>query len=61
MDVRGGRVLMFQLRDDGKYRECGESAVLAGVMVDVLAATLGRLGEMGNMGTANWFMGQVNG
>ncbi|MFM2431237.1 MAG: hypothetical protein RLZZ511_2450 [Cyanobacteriota bacterium] len=58
VDVRGGRVLMFQVGDDGKYRECGESAVLAGVTVDVLAATLGRLGEMGNMGAANWFMGQ---
>jgi Uma2 family endonuclease len=59
VDVRGGRVLMFKLGDDGKYRECGESAVLAGVTVDVLAATLGQLGEMGNMGAANWFMGQV--
>jgi hypothetical protein len=52
-------VLMFRLGDDGKYRECGESGVLAGVTVDVLVATLGRLGEMGNMGAANWFMGEI--
>ncbi len=59
VDVPGLRVLMFRLGADGKYRECVESGVLAGVGVDVLVATLGRLGEMGNMGAANWFMGQM--
>ncbi len=59
VDVQGLRVLMFRLGADGKYRECGESGVLAGAGVDVLVATLGRLGEMGNMGAANWFMGQI--
>jgi hypothetical protein len=59
VDVQGLRVLMFRLGEDGKYRECEESGVLAGVTVDLLVAKLGRLAEMGNMESASWFIEQI--
>ncbi len=59
VDVKGLRVLMFRLGEDGRYRECEVSGVLEGVSVGLLGEVLDRVGEMGNIGAAQWFVEQV--
>jgi Uma2 family endonuclease len=59
IDVQGRRVMIFGLGEDGKYRQCAVSQVLAGVTTGLLEETLGRLALGTNISAANWFMQQV--
>jgi Uma2 family endonuclease len=61
IDVQGRRVMVFGLGEDGKYRQCEVSQVLAGVTTGLLEETLGRLAQGTNISAANWFMQQVKG
>jgi Uma2 family endonuclease len=59
IDVQGRRVMIFGLGEDGKYRQCAVSQVLAGVTTGLLEETLGRLAQGTNISAASWFMQQV--
>ncbi|WP_373542506.1 Uma2 family endonuclease [Chamaesiphon sp.] len=57
IDVKGRQVLAFRLVD-GKYEQCSESVVLAGLPIELLEQTLDRMdNENGN--AALWFATQL--
>lgn len=59
VDVRGRRVIAFQLQPDGKYKECFESLTLAGLPISLLEQTLALLNEGTNGSAATWFAQQI--
>lgn len=58
-DVRGKRVLAFQLQEDGNYQQCEYSRVLEGLPISLLNQTLERLNYEDNGRAALWFNQQI--
>ena len=58
VDIKGKRVLAFRLQENGKYRQCNVSEVVAGLPILLLEQTLLRL-ESDNFAAAIWFSQQV--
>ncbi len=58
-DVRGKRVLAFQLQEDGNYQQCEYSGVLEGLPIAVLNGTLERLIEGDHASATLWFNQQI--
>ena len=59
IDVQGRRVLMFGLVA-GKYQEVETSALMPGVTVALLEATITKWVEGTNIAAASWFMKQIS-
>ncbi|MCL1468789.1 Uma2 family endonuclease [Argonema galeatum] len=61
IDVRGLRVIAFQLQSNGTYQECDSSLALEGLSISLLEQTLARLKEGTNGSAAAWFAQQIAG
>jgi Uma2 family endonuclease len=59
IDVRGKRVLAFQLQENRVYQECTNSSTLSGLPISLLEQTLSRLNEETNGSAALWFSQQI--
>ena len=59
IDVQGRRVLMFGLVA-GKYQEVETSALMPGVTVALLEATITKWVEGTNIAATSWFMKQIS-
>jgi Uma2 family endonuclease len=59
IDVRGQRVIAFQLQQNGKYKECTQSSTLEGLPISLLEQTLALLNEGTNGSAATWFAQQI--
>jgi Uma2 family endonuclease len=59
IDVQGKRLFAFQLQENGKYQEYGESLALAGLPILLLEETLMQLDEGTNGSAALWFAQQI--
>ena len=59
IDMQGRRVLMFGLIA-GKYQEVETSALMPGVTVALLEATIDRWVKDTNIAAASWFMKQIS-
>ncbi len=59
VDVRGQRVIAFQLQQNGKYKECTQSLTLEGLPISLLEQTLALLNEGTNGSAATWFAQQI--
>jgi Uma2 family endonuclease len=59
IDVRGQRVFAFSLQD-GKYKTCEQSQILAGLPISLLEETLVRLSKGSNISAAAWFNQQLS-
>ena len=60
IDVRGERVICFQLQPDGKYREGDNSLALAGLPMSLLEQTLAWVKQDTNGSAALWFYQQID-
>ncbi|GAB4300681.1 MAG: Uma2 family endonuclease [Oscillatoriaceae cyanobacterium] len=58
-DVRGKRVLAFQLQEDGNYQQCEYSGALSGLPIAVLNGTLERLSDGDHASATLWFNQQI--
>ncbi|MBD1806395.1 Uma2 family endonuclease [Microcoleus sp. FACHB-SPT15] len=59
VDVRGQRVIAFQLQQNCKYKECTQSLTLEGLPISLLEQTLALLNEGTNGSAATWFAQQI--
>ncbi len=59
VDVRGQRVFAFRLQENGQYKACTHSQVLAGLEITLLEQTLQRLNGSTNTSAAAWFAQQI--
>jgi Uma2 family endonuclease len=59
VDIRGRRVLAFQLDEHGVYVECQASKALAGLAIALLEQTLEHLEAETNTDAARWFAQQI--
>lgn len=59
VDVRGLRVIAFELHKNGKYIECVQSKALEGLPISLVEQTLERLSEGTNTSAAAWFAQQI--
>jgi Uma2 family endonuclease len=59
VDVRGIRVIAFQLQTNGIYQEIDTSIALTGLSITLLETTLSRLAEETNGTAALWFAEQI--
>lgn len=59
VNIRGRQVIAFRLQENGKYQQCSESVVLAGLPISLLEQTLERLNEGTNITAAVWFSQQI--
>jgi Uma2 family endonuclease len=59
INIRGRQVIAFVLQENGKYKQCTESAVLPGLPIVLLEQTLERLSEGTNISAALWFAQQI--
>lgn len=59
VDVRGLRVIAFELQENGKYIECTQSKALERLSISLVEQTLERLNEETNTSAAAWFAQQV--
>jgi Uma2 family endonuclease len=59
IDVRGKRVFVFLLQENGEYKECNNSLALSGLPISLLGETLARLDTETNGSAALWFAGEI--
>lgn len=59
VDVRGQRVFVFLLQENGEYKICEESKALAGLSIALLEEVLRRLSDGTNTSAAAWFAQQI--
>ena len=59
IDAKGGRVLIFQLQETGRYIQVFESLVLVGLQTELLELALQQMQQGTNISAANWFMERI--
>lgn len=59
VDIEGGRVLAFQLQQDGKYQQCEVSNTLKSLLIALLEETIKLLTQGTTDRAAQWFEQQV--
>lgn len=59
VDVRGLRIFVFALQEEGQYSERTNSLILEGLPISLLEQTLRRLNEETNGSAALWFSQQI--
>jgi len=59
VDVEGGRVLAFQLHQDGRYQQSVHSRALKGLPIGLLEETIRLLTQSTTDSAASWFAEQI--